>query len=181
MDAFEELLSRYEKRVYGFVFQHCRNSADASEVTQETFVRAFQALDQFDVRRPFSGWLFAIARRKCIDFHRAKRPLLDFELPEIADLRDPARLLSESEDRDNLWELAKQRLSRIQFDVLWLRYVEGMDIAEIARAVRKTKAHVKVLLFRARKIMAEHLTPKVVAPEPHPIARAGVTIKPIVV
>src|SRR5437868_2109728 len=74
LSAFEELVYRYEKRIYGFIFQSCGNSADACELTQDTFVRAFNALTRFDPRYPFASWLFAIARRRCIDFHRARRP-----------------------------------------------------------------------------------------------------------
>ena len=69
--AFEELVYRYEGRIYGFVANCCRNGTDAREVTQDTFVRAFQAIGQFDLQRGFAPWLFTIARRKCIDHHRA--------------------------------------------------------------------------------------------------------------
>src|SRR5690349_7452306 len=108
--AFEEVVFLYEKRVYGFVFQSCRNEADAKEITQDTFVRAFQALGRFDVKYPFGPWLFAIARRKCIDFFRARRPHFNYELPEIADLRDPASLLCQRERAENLWLLARRNL-----------------------------------------------------------------------
>jgi hypothetical protein len=102
LTAFEELVYLYEKRIYGFVFQSCRNEADAKEITQDTFVRAFQALNQFDLKYPFGPWLFAIARRKCIDFFRARRPSSDHEVPEIADFCDPLSILSRREERENL-------------------------------------------------------------------------------
>src|SRR3954469_23765147 len=94
LPAFEQLLSRYEKRVYGFIFQSCRNAADASDLTQETFLRAFQALARFDLRYPFAPWLFSIARRKCIDFHRARKPASDPHIPDLPDLNDPSVLLA---------------------------------------------------------------------------------------
>src|SRR5882672_3841692 len=68
---FEEVVYRYEGRIYRFVANFCRVEADACEITQETFVRAFQALGQFDARRFFAPWLFTIARRKCLDHHRS--------------------------------------------------------------------------------------------------------------
>src|SRR5436190_16752258 len=128
LSAFEQLVSLYEKRIYGFVFQFCRNAADAQEITQDTFVRAFQALEQFDLRYPFGPWIFAIGRRKCIDFLRAQRPPCEHEIPEDADLRDPALILSEREEGENLWELAQRKLSRLEFEVLWLKYVEEMEV-----------------------------------------------------
>jgi RNA polymerase sigma-70 factor, ECF subfamily len=155
--AFEELVHLFEKRIYGFVYQACSNEADAKEITQDTFVRAFQALNQFDLKYPFGPWLFAIARRKCLDFFRARRPASDHDIPEIADARDPSFLLAQGEERRNLWSLARHSLKPIEFEVLWLKYVEDMDVAEIARVVRKTRTHVKVILFRARRSLGQAL------------------------
>ena len=88
--AFEDLVYRYQQRIYAFVTHCCRNSADAQEVTQDTFVRAFQAIAQFDPRRGFAPWLFTIARRKCIDHHRAAPPAMAAgPMPELLDPVDP--------------------------------------------------------------------------------------------
>src|SRR3954451_12799421 len=70
MDAFEELVSRFETRIYRFALHSCRRPEDAAEITQDTFVRAWRALDRFDGSRSLAPWLFAIARRLCIDHHR---------------------------------------------------------------------------------------------------------------
>jgi RNA polymerase sigma-70 factor (ECF subfamily) len=158
LTAFEELVYRYEHRIYGFVFQWCRNGADAREVTQDTFVKAFQAIAQFDGRHAFASWLFTIARRKCIDHHRAALPLMEEAMPELVDATNPAESLSQLEDRQNLWLVARQQLPTLQFQVLWLRYVEEMAVAEIAQALRKTQTHIKVLLFRARRTLAHEFT-----------------------
>jgi len=157
LTAFEDLVYRYESRIYGFVFQSCRNAADASEITQDTFVRAFNALAQFNPRFPFASWLFSIARRKCIDFHRSEKPVSESEVPDVPDLNDPSELMSRKEDRQNLWRVAQKLLPEIQFHVLWFKYVEEMDVAEIARVMQKTKTHIKVLLFRARKTLVSEL------------------------
>jgi RNA polymerase sigma-70 factor (ECF subfamily) len=154
--AFEELVSRYEGRIFAFVSQFCRNPTDAREVTQETFVKAFQAIAQFNRRHPFASWLFTIARRKCIDHHRASPPVME-PVPELPDANDPAELLARQEDGRALWNLARRLLPGVQYQALWLRYAEGMDVQEIARVLRKTKVHVKVLLFRARRALASEL------------------------
>ena len=163
--AFEELVYRYEGRIYGFVANSCRNAADAREVTQDSFVRAFQAIGQFDCRRGFGPWLFAIARRKCIDHHRAASPAMaDEPMPELPDLVDPSELLARREERENLWQLAHRRLPEAQFQALWLRYAEDMSVAGIARVLGKTQTHVKVLLFRARNALGREL--KAAQPSP---------------
>ncbi len=155
--AFEELVYRYEDRIYGFVANCCRNSADAREITQDTFVRAFQAIAQFDCRRGFAAWLFTIARRKCIDRHRAAPLPVDGPAPEQADENDPAELLARQEDGASLWELARRCLPQAQFQALWLKYAEELNVGDIARVLRKTKTHVKVLLFRARRALGRRL------------------------
>ena len=155
--AFEELVYRYEARVYGFIANCCRNGADAREVTQDTFVRAFQAIGQFDCQRGFRPWLFTIARRKCIDHHRATPSTTDEAMPDLPDDNDPAELLARQEERQNLWELARQRLTETQFQALWLRYAEDMSVAGIAQVLHKTQTYLKVLLFRARQALAREL------------------------
>jgi RNA polymerase sigma-70 factor (ECF subfamily) len=157
LTAFEELVYRYESRIYGFVSDTCRSAVDAREVTQDTFVRAFQAIGQFDCGRGFGPWLFTIARRKCIDHHRAAPSAADEPMPELPDNDDPAELLARQEERQSLWSLARRRLPKSQFEALWLRYAEEMSVAGIAQVLRRTQTHVKVLLFRARRVLAREL------------------------
>lgn len=155
--AFEELVHRYQARIYHFVAQSCRNGADAAEITQDAFVRAFRAIAQFHPRHRFAPWLFTIARRKCIDHHRAAPPAA-VELPlELPGGDDPAELLARREDRQDLWRLARRCLPLAQFQALWLKYVENMDVADTARALGKTQTHTKVLLFRARRMLGREL------------------------
>jgi RNA polymerase sigma-70 factor (ECF subfamily) len=157
LTAFEELVRRYENRIYAFVFQSCGHDTDAREVTQDTFVRAFEAIAQFDPNRPFAAWLFTIARRKGIDCFRARIPAGDQTAPEEIDSDDPAELLARRDEAQALWRRARGALPDGQFQSLWLRYAEDMDIADIARVLGKTQTHVKVLLFRARHTLAAEL------------------------
>ncbi|MGA2174142.1 MAG: sigma-70 family RNA polymerase sigma factor [Verrucomicrobiota bacterium] len=154
LEAFEELVSRYERRIYAFTAQWRCNPSEAREVTQDAFVRAFQAIAQFDTRRPFAPWLFAIARRRCVDLHRHFRPVSEDPLPDLPDLDDPAEVLARREEGENVWRLARRHLGDGQYQAIWLRYAEDMNVAEIAQALGKTQTHVKVLLFRARQKLA---------------------------
>jgi RNA polymerase sigma-70 factor, ECF subfamily len=176
--AFEALIYRYEHRIYAFVMQYCHNEADAKELTQDTFVRAFQAIGRFVPRGGFGAWLFTIARRKCIDHYRATvRTASDEPLPDVPDHDDPSVLLTRQEDRQGLWELARRHLRETQYQALWLRYAEGMSVAGVARVLRKTQTHVKVLLFRARETLRRELkaaqAPDVPAGPAAPRKRSG--------
>lgn len=148
--SFEELVYRYEVRVFRFVANNCRDISDAQEVTQDTFVAAFRNIWRFDLRRSFATWLFAIARRKCIDHHRSDRSAGAEALPEDVNANDPAELLAQREAERDLWQLAKRILPQLQFDALWLRCAEDLSVADVARVLNRTQTHVKVLLFRAR-------------------------------
>ena len=166
LTAFEELVYRYEGRIYGFISNACHNAADAGDVTQDTFVRAFQAIGQFDCGRGFGPWLFTIARRKCIDHHRSAPSAADEPMPELSDNDDPAELLARQEERQSLWGLARRRLPESQFQALWLRYAEDMSVAGVAQVLRRTQTHVKVLLFRARRVLARELKAGRVSDQP---------------
>ena len=169
MAAFEELVRRYERRIYTFAAR-CGGAGDASEVTQDTFVRAYEALGDFDARRSFGAWLFTIARRKCIDRHRLSGPVL-VEVPELVELDNPAEQLAREEDEAAIWNRAARLLPPPQYEALWLRYAEEMSVVEISRVLRKTKTHVKVLLFRARKTLIRHLGAKARRGAPVPAAQ----------
>ena len=155
--AFEKLVMRYEGRIYQFVAKSCRSAADALEITQDTFVRAFQGIQRFDTDRNFAAWLFTIARRRCIDHFRSQPPLADAAMPELTDGEDPAAVMARKEDGQGVWALARKELSATQFEVLWLKYGEEMSVEQIAQVMRKTKTHVKVLLFRARASLGEKM------------------------
>lgn len=175
LTAFEELVRRFENRIYAFLFQCCGNATDARELTQDTFVRAFQALEQFDIRRSFAPWLFTIARRKSIDHFRARQPVVEDSAPEQTDWNDPAALLTQREEAQNVWSVARRALPPGQFQALWLQYVEEMNVAQIATALGKTQTHVKVMLWRARHILSKKLpAPRRLAETPAATSRTAI-------
>ncbi|HEX3799483.1 MAG TPA: sigma-70 family RNA polymerase sigma factor [Verrucomicrobiae bacterium] len=164
--AFEQLVYRYEHRIYAFIFQFCRNPTDAREATQDTFVKAFQNIGRFDTRRVFAPWLFTIARRICIDRHRAAPVIADSQIPELPEIPDPSQVAARREAGQDLWRLARQHLKTNQYQALWLHYVEDLDVAQIAQTLGKTKVHVKVMLFRARQILGRELKSNAACGEP---------------
>lgn len=156
MTDFEILVTRYEERVYSFVMAQRRNRADAMEITQDTFVKAWQALDTWRDTLPFRTWVFTIARRKCIDLHRVASRRVEGEFEEAVDEVSPAEIAARREDSEVLWRTAQRLLSETQFQCVWLRYAEEMSVGEVSEVLGKGQTHVKVLLFRARLALAKH-------------------------
>ena len=155
--GFEELVRRYETRLYRFLARACRNDADGADLTQETFMTAYTKLERYNPAQSFATWLFTIARRKCIDHLRARRPVDDDAAVELVDENCPAELAARRDEQSDLWQRARAVLSDVQFQAVWLKYVEDLSVAEIAGVLRRTETHVKVILFRARTALAAAL------------------------
>ena len=149
--AFEKLIHLHHRRVLNFVYQMTRQMQDAEDLTQQTFVKAFQNIHRVDAARPIINWLLTIARRTALNHFRSARKweFMPAELP--SDEPSPARQLEHQERSDNLWARARRVLSRREFEVLWLRFGEDMSTEETARIAGLTKIHVKVLVHRARQ------------------------------
>jgi RNA polymerase sigma-70 factor (ECF subfamily) len=158
MASFEGLVCRYEGRLFGFLIRCCGNEADAADLTQEILVTAYTKLARYNPEQSFATWIFTIGRRKLIDHFRSRRPDEAEAIPASVDEESPAVLLARREDQEKLWELARLVLTEIQFQAVWLKYVEEMSVAQIARVLRRTQTHVKVILFRARAALATELS-----------------------
>lgn len=158
--AFETLVKRYQPRILGFLEKQLGSREDAEDVTQRTFVQAYQSLARFGSGYHFSPWLFTIARRQGIDFlrqagsrRRTKERLCAEPPPNLPE--DPAKLLGERENIDQIWNWIWSQLDARSSEILWLRIHEDYDLAEIARVMGLGRSHVKVLLHRARKTLCK--------------------------
>ncbi len=157
LSSFEELVKRYEARLCTFLSRACRNDADGADLTQETFVTAYTKLNRFDPEQSFETWVFTIARRKCVDHLRARKRLSEESVPQGVDEENPFELAAREDERSDLWARAREILTEVEFQALWLRYVEDLSVEETARVLDRTRTHIKVILFRARTKLAEKL------------------------
>ena len=150
--SFEQLLQRFQTPVLHFL-RHRGLVADAEDVAQETFLRAYKNLHRYDQRWAFSAWLFTIARRVSINYCRRERPSANAEAVASAASSDaePIDVMIAAEDRRRLWDAAAEVLSEEQMTALWLYYTESMPLSEIALVLERSHASVKVMLFRARR------------------------------
>lgn len=165
LTSFEQLVTRYEGRIHGYVYQRCGNEHDANDVTQAAFVAAYRHLERFDPQHSFASWLFTIARRKLIDHWRSLRPGEPVDEASLVDCDDPSQTLAQREEEQSIWKLARNGLTDEQFDALWLRYREDLSVREVARALRRTETGTKVILFRARRKLAGLLQQQAACPD----------------
>lgn len=160
--AFEELVSRYAPRLFYFLRPKSQSHQDIEDLVQETFLRAFQNIERYDSRWKFSTWLYTLAVRLAISRYRSQKTKLsqlDPERPECPSPGPPEIMIAkeEAQKNKNIWNLA-MTLDPRQYEVLWLRYAEDMPIKDIARAMKKSQAGVRVLLHRARLNLGEKLS-----------------------
>lgn len=133
-----------------------RARCDAEDVAQETFIRMLRGLERLEPGVPFSAWIFTIAKRTGLNHLRterrhARRVAAWTSAAESASRDGPLESALVAETRDRLWGIASRTLPKRQFTALWLRYVEEMPVAGIARALGSTAVAVKLQLLRGRR------------------------------
>jgi RNA polymerase sigma-70 factor (ECF subfamily) len=133
-EAFESLIERTHKAVYGLVFRLVGNHDDAADVMQETYLRIWRSLRSYRGDAAFETWAYRIAANTAMT-HLKKRG-------REAEPVDPATLA---------------RLPAAMRTVLVMKDVYGFSLAEIAKQVGATEGAVKVRVFRARRRLAEEL------------------------
>jgi RNA polymerase sigma-70 factor (ECF subfamily) len=153
---FGELVTRFEGRLFNFLLRRTRNAEDAADLTQETFVRAWERIERYDSAWRFSTWLFTIGARLAASHHRARRrhPTVSGVEHHAASTQEPGSQ-GAHELGARLWRLAERVLSDDARMALWLRYAEDLSIGEIAVVMGKTEVGVRVCLFRARQALAQ--------------------------
>lgn len=157
-DALDLLAAAMRPRLRGFLVGKVARGDDVDDLVQETFLRAFSRLHQYDPRWRFSTWLCTIGARIAIDRLRGRRP--GQALPaELADGGggDPAAALSDRREGERLWQRARELLDDRAYAALYLRYARDLSIREIAGTLGITVVHTRVVLHRARQRLAREV------------------------
>jgi len=165
--AYAALVSRYQRRVTGFLAQMVGDLELARDLTQETFLRVWNALDRFDPRYRFSTWLFRIAHNLGIDQLRRRRvPTTSLQMESregrevevvVADgAKDP---LGHLENRELARELRTsiEELREEYRELVLLRHFAGLSYQEIADLKGMPLGTVKNKLFRAHTVLRKAL------------------------
>ena len=168
VNAFETLVLAYEKNVYNIALRMTGNSEDASDMTQETFIKAYNSLQSFRGDSKFSVWLYRIATNVCLDFLRSKsrRPTVSLSVEDnegdevqldVADeSQSPELLLDRQMTRESV-RRGLETLSPEYRQILLLREIQGLSYEEISQALGLEAGTVKSRIFRARKKLCAFL------------------------
>ena len=172
--AMERLILRYQNRIYNVILKMCANADDAAELTQETFVKVIENINEFEGRSGFYTWAFRIAINLTLNYCKrsVKLRIGSLDAGDDEDNRQAGRVLKEFLSDDSspdpavvaqnreLCEIAIKSLMRLedpQRAVVVLRDIEGMNYAQIARVLDVELGTVKSRLSRARSNLREIL------------------------
>ena len=172
IQVYHELIYPYERSVYVMALSYMKNKADAEDVAQEAFVRAFRKLSTFRAESKFSTWLISITINEARTRLRRQALIRTEPLDQLPDedkgvspalLRDWREIPSEAVEREevrNLIQRAVEQLPDIYQQVFFLRDIEELTINETAEALNITIPSVKVRLHRARMMLQKQLAPQ---------------------
>ena len=161
-NAYAELVDRYKQMVYTLAYKIVKNREDAEEVAQDTFVKAYNALNDFKGDSKFSTWLYKIAYYRSLDYlnknkRRVETTKIDIsEEYNIASLDDALDAL-EAKDRTEIIKHAIQKLPGEDSVLITLYYFETLSMNEISKVMGISPNTIKVRLFRGRKRLAKIL------------------------
>jgi RNA polymerase sigma-70 factor, ECF subfamily len=144
LEAFEELIRRLQRRVYGFAYQHLRDTEEAHDLAQEIFVKLYRNLGRYDAERPFEPWFWKLAANTSINYRRKRVPLPAEASDEVADdspglpKHDPA-----------LVQALSQLDPSYRLPVL-LHYYADLSLEQVAHSLNSSVPAIKSRLHRAR-------------------------------
>lgn len=165
--AFEQLVTIYQDRIYALSYQLTGNYADAQDLAQNVFIRAYRALPGFRNEADFGTWLHRIAVNLSINEKRRKKPDVSLDNPVQTDEGEMPRLVASNGDspeeayekkefsnmvREALWELSEEHRA-----VLVLREMQGYSYDEIAQMLDCTLGTVKSRINRARQALKKQI------------------------
>lgn len=166
-NAFEELVLKYEKTVYNLALRMVGDRDDASDMTQEAFIKAYGSLSSFRGDSKFSVWIYRITTNVCLDFLRSKSRKQQVSLT-VSDDDEDAQLDIPDPKADPEQQLIKKismqsveeglkTLPDKQRQILVMRELGGMSYAEIGAVLSLEEGTVKSRIFRARKRLCTFL------------------------
>jgi RNA polymerase sigma-70 factor, ECF subfamily len=169
LQAFERLFEQYHRGIYNTIYQMVRSDADAADLTQDVFVRAWKALPRLETPEAFVSWLYRIAtnltRNWIRDNSRVRQESLDQPFGDedeggtrdIPDLRADPLAVSQTREVQDTVQRAIQGLSPDHRMVVTLHHLEGLPVEEIAKIMKCSVGTVKSRLSRARENLRRKL------------------------
>lgn len=166
VEAFEELIMSYEKKIYNMALRMTNNREDASDIAQEVCIKIFKSINTFKENSSFSTWVYRITSNVCIDEMRKRKNVVHLTLTNSSDeeyelpVEDKGKLpeeIVESRERVGLLKGYIQELAPDYKMMIILRDIQGYSYEEISKMLNINMGTVKSRLNRARNLLKDKL------------------------
>lgn len=162
--AYTDIVARFREQIYHFIYRMVKDKAQAEDLTQETFIKAFRALASFNSNYAFSTWLYKIAANNCIDhFRKKKLATTSIDTPIKAKDGDLHRDFPDQDQGPESELISKEQTNQIQSaidslpakykEAILLRHSQDKSYEEISEELDIPLGTVKVRIFRAREML----------------------------
>lgn len=171
-EEFTEIVNRYLKMVYNFVYRLVSSEKEAEDITQEVFLKVWKNVKNFDVEKSLKTWIFTIAKNTAFDYLRKRKdiPMSVFDNDEgenviednLEDIeRRPDEVFALAQNKKQINKVIKE-LSIIQKEVIILKYVNEMSLSEVSEIMDMSKdtvkSHHRRAILKMRKLLSNKLT-----------------------
>lgn len=146
------IYDKYSSAVYRAAFAYCKNSADAEDIVQETFIKRFRTDIDFPDDKAEKAWLMKVAANKCRDMFRSARYRYFYNSVPL----DEAELVYETPEESAVYHAVMELPPKYRI-VIHLYYYEGYTVTETAKIIGKSETAVQTQLYRARKLLKKTL------------------------
>ncbi|MFH1169379.1 MAG: sigma-70 family RNA polymerase sigma factor [Chloroflexota bacterium] len=147
-EAFGRLYSIYVERIYRYAFYKVRDKMTAEDITEEVFIKAWNAIGSCRGKeKTFSPWLYRIAHNCMVDTFRSQPRQQSLEAEDMSAVSDPKLELEAGLDQMDLLE-AVSSLPRNQWQVIVLKFIDGLDNREIGQVTGKKQGAIRALQMR---------------------------------
>lgn len=157
LPAFDELVGKYQLRLFRFAYRMLQDRAEAEDAVQETFLRAYRALPSYRPDGFFSSWIYRIALNECRRRMRGRKATVPLDLAPMAGAVADPQIKVMSNERDRLLRAAIDEMPEHYRLVMLFFYFEEMSVDEISRALGASVSAIKVRLHRGRERLAARL------------------------
>lgn len=171
-ESFEELVHRYLKPIYNFLFRFTQDRDSLDDLTQETFVKAWKNLQKFDQEKSFRTWLYAIAKNTAYDFLKKKKalPFSFFDLEDgsnrLENIENEDEMPDEIFDKNLSAKNLEEKLQKISENyrlILLMKYKDDFSLQEISEILKLPYNTVKSQHTRALAALKKVLSkPKII-------------------
>jgi RNA polymerase sigma-70 factor, ECF subfamily len=168
-DAFSDLVALFGGRIFSACYSFLGNRQDAEDCVQETFIKAYRAIHDFNFMASFYTWLYRIAMNTCLDYRRKTARRQTFSIDESIEIEDSQVALQFADDKplpaeqaeqNELCQMIREEISALpplMRQIIVLRDLEGLSYRELADLLELSEGTVKSRLSRARMQLMQRI------------------------